>query len=217
MRRLFLSISVIALGATALASTTQPVRAQGMLGMQPGYDWTGAYAGLGVSQGRADYRYTPAPEFWPNGSGAGFGGLIGYSWQQADRVYGVEAHFSAHRIRGSSATGMGLVETDMRTLASIRGRAGIARNRTLFFATAGPAITNVRHTAVDAGLRDSQTVAGVMIGLGVEHALLSGWHLRGELEHYNFGNGDFDTGNPGAFPDVRIRANVIRLSAVFRF
>jgi len=62
----------------------------------------------------------------------------------------------------------------------------------------------------------SRTVNGAVLGLGVEHALSQGLSIRGDLEHYRFQDSDFTTGG-GAFPNVQTRANVARLSAVFRF
>lgn len=180
------------------------------------HDWSGGYVGLGLSYGEATHR-APQQGFWPRGSGFGLGALAGYNWQMGNTVFGVEGHLSADRIRGTTTTGIGEVRSEVSGLGSLRGRVGFAADRTLVFASAGPAAAAVRHNAVDAGLSERNTVYGLMVGVGVEQALGSGWSVRGDLEHYRFNRTDFDTAGPGSFPDVRSRANVARVSTVFRF
>ena len=222
------------------------------------YDWAGGYAGLGLTFGRASYRSGISEDvvdffgegfgvpvtgglFWPSGSGAGIGGFVGFNWQNGNIVYGVEGHVSAHRMRGTRNLDLGeivfgeqqvditaRIRTDLRSLASLRGRVGVAQDRTLFFVTAGPAIGNVRHNAqlrfgdeVVESSNQSRSVSGLMVGAGIEHALAGGWHIRGDLEHYRFGKRNFNTlgiSDPGPdFPNVRTRVNLARVSAVFRF
>jgi outer membrane immunogenic protein len=87
------------------------------------------------------------------------------------------------------------IRTNVRSLASLRGRVGFAADRTLVFLTAGPAIGNVRHEAVGLdSVRIVRNANGVVVGVGVEHALANGWNLRGDLEHYRFRSRDFTTG-----------------------
>jgi len=255
MRKILTSLSALALSAgmaTAggMVAPTEPiVAAPAPLAT---YDWTGGYAGLGLTYGRASYKSglsgfldaelpedTGAGFFWPSGSGWGIGGFAGFNWQNDNIVYGVEAHLSGHRMRGTrritAVEGgndiedeevIGRIRTDVRSLASLRGRVGVAQDRTLFFVTAGPAIGNVRHTAtIDEGpfegsYSQSRSVGGLVVGVGIEHALANGWHIRGDLEHYRFGKRNFNTlGLPEGpdFPNVRTRVNLARISAVFRF
>lgn len=223
MRKVLTTLSALALSAGvanagSLTAPQEPVVIAPAPVMQ-GYDWTGGYAGVGLTYGRAAHTTTTLPGFWPNGSGWGIGGLAGYNWQSGNMVYGVEGHVSGHRMRGEAdlGPGVGIIQTDLRSLASLRGRIGVAQDRTLVFLTAGPAAGSVRHTAVDLGLQETQTVTGLMIGAGIEQAMAGGWNLRGDLEHYRFRTRDFDTAGPGSFPGVRTTANVARISAVFRF
>lgn len=181
------------------------------------YDWSGAYAGLGLSYGEGNHRSALQQDFWPRGTGFGANALAGYNWQMGSTVFGIEGHVSADRMRGTTTTGIGTVQSDIRGMASLRGRVGIANDRTLVFASAGPAAASIRHNAVDAGLRDSQTTYGLMVGVGVEQALGNGFHIRGDLEHYRFNSQSFNTAGPDSFPNVRSRANVARVSTVFRF
>ncbi len=223
MQKLITAAVALALGAGAAhaGSLTTPVDPVISVPFMPApavrMGWAGGYAGVGLSYGRATYRTETAPGFWPNGSGFGLGALAGYNWQSGSLVYGVEGHISAQRIRGSTDTAVGEVRTDLSSLASLRGRVGVASDQTLFFVTAGPAIGRVTHRAVDAGLSETNSVNGFMVGLGVEQALGNGWNLRGDLEHYRFRTRDFNTAGPGSFPGVGTRANVARISTVFRF
>ena len=254
MRKILISLSALALSAGMasaggkLAVPVEPVVAAPAPMMA--YDWAGGYAGLGLTYGRTSYRSglsddvfdliddefdleTTGRFFWPSGSGFGLGGFAGFNWQNGDFVYGVEGHLSAHRMRGTRRVAdedediSARIRTDVRSLASLRGRVGVAQDRTLFFVTGGPAIGNVRHSArlVDgddvATFSQSRSVGGFVIGAGIEHALANGWHVRGDLEHYRFGKRNFNTlgvSDPGPdFPNVRTRVNLARVSAVFRF
>lgn len=182
----------------------------------PAYDWAGGYLGLGLSYGRATHAYAPATPAWPNGTGPGIGALAGYNWQNGNLVYGVEGHVEANRIRGSeTVAGAGDTRTDVSALGSLRLRLGVAQDRTLFFATAGGAAGRVGYGIAGSDL-STATATGGMIGLGIEHAVRDGFHIRGDLEHYRFGGRDITIG-AATYPDIRARANVARISAVFRF
>ena len=242
MRKTLISLSALALSAGMASAGGMVVPTEPVIAAPAplaAYDWAGAYAGLGLSYGRASYDAPSSdliPEtltgndFWPSGSGLGIGGLVGFNWQSGGMVYGIEGHASANRMRGNTTVDLGegdegRIRSDVRSLASLRGRIGVAQDRTLFFLTAGPAIGSVRHSAdivnpegdVEASVSDSNSVNGVVIGAGIEHALTQGWHVRGDIEHYRFGRKTFSTGVPNDFPDVRTRVNLVRISAVFRF
>jgi outer membrane immunogenic protein len=242
MRKLLASLSALALSAgvahagAMVAPPVEPVvTAPTPAPMAPmAQDWAGGYAGVGLTFGRASYggggfnasdifddifddQELP---FFPSGSGWGGGAFVGFNWQNNNIVYGVEGHLSAHRMRGTETldgdNGESVdIRTNVRSLASLRGRVGFAADRTLVFLTAGPAVGNVRHEAV--GLdSESRNANGVVVGVGVEHALANGWNVRGDLEHYRFRSRDFTTGGED-FSGVRPRVNLARVSAVFRF
>lgn len=226
MRVIFLAAAMVTASATlafagdggtapaepSIAAPTTPIPTAS-------YDWTGGYVGTGLTLGRALHSTPNSPQFWPNGSGVGIGGFAGYNWQSGDTVFGIEGHLSAHRMRGSTDLGApnGEIRTDLGALASVRARAGFAVDRTLFFVSGGGALGEVRHTGVDLGIQETNRARGVVLGVGVEHAITDGIHVRGDLEHYRFGSRDFNTAGAGSFPDVRTRANMARVSAVFRF
>jgi outer membrane immunogenic protein len=220
MKHLLLA-GAVALGSASAASagTLTPAPVEPMIPapvapMPQMYDWTGGYVGLGLTYGEGRYNQATLPQFWPNGSGWGLSGLAGYNWQSGNTVFGVEGHLGTGRIRGTTDLGITTVSTQIDGLASLRGRVGVAQDRTLLFVTAGAAAGRLNHTAE--GLdSETRTLHGAVVGVGFEQAL-GGFNLRGDLEHYRFSNRDFTTaGLP--FDGLRSRANVARLSAVFRF
>ncbi|MFN4102151.1 MAG: outer membrane protein, partial [Pararhodobacter sp.] len=78
------------------------------------------------------------------------------------------------------------VSTEVNHQASIRGRVGYAVDRSLFFATAGYGIDN-RAVEVNGTSIGGARYHGPMIGIGAETVLSGAWNLRGDLEHYFYG------------------------------
>jgi outer membrane immunogenic protein len=216
---LLASAAALSLATAASAGTLTPAPVEPMVPapvapMPTMHDWTGGYAGVGLSYGQANHNQTTLPDFWPNGRGWGVSGLAGYNWQSGAMVMGVEGHLGTGRIRGTTDVGGVTVNTTLDGMASLRGRIGVAQDRTLLFLTAGAAAGRLNHTAVGVD-SETRTLNGAVVGVGFEQAL-GGVNLRGDLEHYRFSGRDFTTaGLP--FDGVRTRANVARLSAVFRF
>ncbi len=220
MKKLF-AVGALALSTATAATagnlgpvTVDPVVPTPAIPAPVMYNWTGGYAGLGLTYGQATHNQATLPGFWPDGRGWGLSGLAGYNWQSGGAVYGIEGHLGASRMRGSTDVGGVTVNTDLNALASIRGRIGVAQDRTLLFVTAGAATGRLNHTAVGID-SETRSLNGAVVGVGFEQAM-GGFNLRGDLEHYRFSGRDFTT-TGAAFPDVRTRANVARLSAVFRF
>jgi outer membrane immunogenic protein len=208
-------LGTAAVAGSAGPATLDPIVPPPVAPMPTARNWAGGYAGVGLTFGTTTYDQATLPAFWPNGRGAGLSGLAGYNWQSGAVVYGVEGHLGAARMRGSTPIAGTTVTTDMSALGSLRGRVGVTQDSTLLFVTAGLAGARVTHTAAGLG-SESRTLTGAVVGAGFEQALAGGMNLRGDLEHYRFSGRDFTTaGLP--FPDVRSRANVARLSAVFRF
>lgn len=182
------------------------------------FDWTGGYVGLSLGMGQGSH--TPQlPETLPGSSGGVAGVTLGYNWHSGGAVFGVEGTFLGGRISGSAPCTNPLWTCDSRisSLASLRARAGAALDNTLVFVSAGPAVGRVRHIADDGvtAFSDTRSLTGFVVGAGIEHALDSGWSVRGDIEHYRFGGRDFDLDIP--YTSTRTRATVGRLSVVLRF
>lgn len=186
----------------------------------PAFNWTGAYAGFSVSGGHSTHGNANPGFDLPNGSGAGFGGLVGYNWQRNNTVFGAELHVDASSIDGTApcANPTFTCDSEVKGLASLRGRVGYAQDRNLFFVSLGAAAGRVKQMTTDgAGVQypDTRTLNGGMISLGYERALNNGWTVRAEIEHYDFGKEDFNL--DVLYPDVDVDANVFRIGFVRRF
>src|SRR5262252_3245183 len=110
MKKLLLfATAVVALGAAPAVAADLPARpytkAPPMLA--PIYDWSGFYIGLngggGTSHKCWDFegRFL-APEGCHDATGGTFGGQIGYRWQTANWVFGVEAQGNWADFRGDN-------------------------------------------------------------------------------------------------------------------
>ncbi|WP_409190922.1 outer membrane protein [Bradyrhizobium sp. RDM4] len=172
MNRIVIGIAAMSLLATgAMAADLAPgtnvprpyVKAPPMV--DPGYDWTGFYAGLngGYSWGRSNATVVPTTPFTvgigQNVDGGLGGGQIGYNWQVDPKwVLGVEADLQATGERGRSidaltalrigsigVTGTASSSTDFPWFATFRGRAGVLADPSLLlYATGGLAVGEVK-------------------------------------------------------------------------
>jgi outer membrane immunogenic protein len=116
-------------------------------------------------------------------------------------VLGAEADWSWGSIKGSSPTTAvfscgSACQTDISSVATIRGRVGYAFDRLLPYLTAGAAITHVR--ASDGGttffIEDTATKTNFVWGGGVEFAFAPQWSAK--VEYLRIGDlGDFTYGH----------------------
>jgi outer membrane immunogenic protein len=172
------------------------------------YDWTGLYVGAvaaggwghsehcdpltGCAAGSADF----------NISGWLAGATVGYNWQWTNWVFGAEVDWSWGKIKGSVPTGIfdcgsgGTCNTEISSVATVRGRFGYAFDRLLPYVTAGAAFTHVH--ASDGGtnffIDDSTTKTSFVWGGGVEYAFAPQWSAK--LEYLRVEDiGDFTYGH----------------------
>jgi outer membrane immunogenic protein len=160
------------------------------------------------------------------------GGQIGYNWQRDNVVLGLEG--DAVRVGLPSSTGTATRFSPpfdqtvtvnfggLDWMASVRGRAGVTADNTLFYLTAGGAVAQIGGTTttvvngsgigIPAGTFTATsggptTAIGWTVGGGIEVALNDNWSIGGEYRHTDFGNravsftvpdgfgGTFATGN----------------------
>jgi len=214
--------------------------------MHSAYNWTGGYAGAGLTYGRTTYVVEPRewgmesldyPGEWgvtlPDSTGPGIGVVLGYNWQNGSMVFGGEFAGVFSRMRGtndcggnlngmSNSNSMGSVQCESRidNIGAIRARLGVAIDNTLLFVTAGYATSTQRHT-IDFGGGDtyseSRRYNGPTVGVGIEHGFSREWSVRGDLEHYRWGTQNFGDDLMEGGIDVTSRTNLARLSLVRRF
>jgi outer membrane immunogenic protein len=132
-------------------------------------------------------------------TGATIGGLLGYNLQRGSFIYGLEGDWSRVGARIDNHFFNGVLETaatsnDVRWLATVRGRAGLAVDATLVYFTGGVAFGNVKNSIIDdfrgevlSSFSENKTRVGWTAGVGVEHMFSPHWTARAEFRYVDLG------------------------------
>lgn len=195
----------------------------------PIFGWTGFYVGLqaGYAWGSASAtQYVTGTNtiidvsgYSPNGF---VGGVhIGYNYQINNFVVGLEADLEGASINGRFTYPNGDAWRSRVTVqGSIRGRAGVAVDRALFYVTGGLALSNLQDSGIDVGgATVSQSGrAGWTLGAGLEYAFTPNWTARVEYRYTDYGSRRFNlapvAGSDAAF---RNRFHTVRLGVSYLF
>ena len=138
-------------------------------------------------------------------TGAIGGAAVGYNWQVDGLLLGVEADYSAldgkDSTTGTIATPFNVYRveayTDVDWVATLRGRLGLAFDRSLVYVTGGLSLgerkfnqsivqlTNFAYIQTGAS---NSTKAGWVLGAGLEHALGDEWSFRLQYLHVDLGS-----------------------------
>ena len=197
----------------------------------PVYNWTGFYIGVngGYAWGTYTFDYAP-PDVGSNNRGGMIGGTLGFNYQFAGPwVLGAEADWDWADINGSASCPNPAFscETKIRSLGTLRARAGYAMNNVLLYATGGFAWANVNAQTVNlAGLAippsgtptngSSATVGGWTAGVGLEWAFWQNWSAKIEYLYADFGDHSYNIDN-GLVISSRQKENIIRGGFNYRF
>ena len=184
----------------------------------PIFSWTGGYIGI---QGGALWSHNSFTEddfgvFSDNFNGGLLGGYAGYNWQSGSWVFGVEGDING--VWNDETFNINGLEVDVGSdyLASVRGRVGYAFDRTLIFATAGVAFTQVSAEADVfngfANLSADKNFTGWTVGAGAEYAFTNNWIGRLEYRFYDFGNTSLE-----GFGDAEIQTNTLTAGVSYKF
>lgn len=182
------------------------------------FDWSGFYVGASAGYGWGDVTVDPLDI--PNGDSTAHGWLIGAQLganaQFDSFVLGVEGDVEWSNITNDDdiAAGPWWGEVDVGWLASLRGRAGIAYDTVLFYATAGVAGAGVDYTDNQNGLTGSGTHLGWTVGAGIEAAVTETVSVKLEYAYYDFGVVTYDTNVPD---DVSFNLNTVKAGVNFHF
>jgi outer membrane immunogenic protein len=223
----------------------------------PIYDWTGFYVGGNAGYGWGTVNTSnnsattdgalfglggpagtfPGPDRHFNVSG-GFGGAqIGYNFQSAAWVIGLEADFQGSSLRATDAFVTSGVQYNTNGkidwFGTVRGRVGYAFDRILPFVTGGLAYD---HTKTDLTVQyvglpaagpafsssNTDTNFGWTVGAGIEAALSANWTAKIEYLHMNFGRSGTDFTFAAAdgstvHSDVKTQVNLIRGGVNYKF
>ena len=133
------TFGVISLQAASAADMPAPV----YKAAPPAWSWTGCYVGVQVGYGWGRTRHdfdNGAPSDTSNTTGALGGGHLGCNYQTANIVFGVEGDIEGANLNGTFTNLTGITSTGsarMKADASVRGRVGVAFDRSLLYATGG--------------------------------------------------------------------------------
>ena len=218
---LVITVGLIAPGIAAPASAADlaPYTKAPAPPVVPVYDWSGFYIGAdgGGAWSRECWGLTsflgpvvPFSEGCHSANGGVAGGQVGYRWQNANWVFGLEAQGDWADLRGSNIslfipnwTNNSRIEA----LGLFTGQVGYAWNNVLWYVKGGAAVTDDRFrgtvTATGA-LFDSasETRWGGVVGTGLEYGFAPNWSVAIEYDHLFMGNRSITTTSTGvlAFP-----------------
>jgi outer membrane immunogenic protein len=231
MKRLtIVAAAAIVLGAAAPALAADlPARtytkAPAMI-PSPIYDWSGFYIGINGGGGFGHKCWDLdvnlggplSPEGCHDASGGTLGGQIGYRWQMANWVFGLEAQGNWADFRGDNISQL---FPDFRNQSRIdafglfTGQIGYAWNNALVYVKGGAAVTDDRYReflVATSALTDvaNETRWGAALGVGFEYGFAPNWSFGLEYDHLFMGSRDVNFNTPAGVFDVtdRIRQDV---------
>jgi outer membrane immunogenic protein len=141
---------VYVLGAALAFATAAPALAADLELKAPAvlpiarYSWAGVYGG---AQGGGGWDQSTWRLFSQNGSGAFYGGQLGYNYQMGQFVVGTEGDLSGSTLQASricAAVAGSNCQTKLDYLASLRGRVGAAFERLMIYGDGGVAFGGFR-------------------------------------------------------------------------
>jgi outer membrane immunogenic protein len=133
------------------------------------FSWSGPYVGANLG-----YQSASVGSLGNAPRGIAAGVQAGYNWQSGQLVFGGEADFQGSTAEDTFAP----YQFSNPWFGTMRGRAGLALNNVLLYATAGLAYG--RGKLVFAGLSEESTHVGWTGGAGVELGLTPNWSARAE-------------------------------------
>jgi outer membrane immunogenic protein len=164
------------------------------------YDWTGFYLGLNGGGGWAHKCWTDTfivnvSEGCHDASGGMVGGQLGYRWQAANWVFGLEAQGDWADFKGSN-TSLFLLgvtnQTRIDAFGLFTGQVGYAWNNFLWYFKGGAAVANDKYRGITTATGiafDNVNSArwGGTVGTGIEFGFAPNWSVAFEYDHLFMG------------------------------
>ena len=196
---LLITTAAIAMGAAPAVAADLPARTYTKAPMiAPIFDWSGFYIGINGGGGTSNkcWDFAGSPEGCHDATGGTFGGQIGYRWQTAAWVFGVEAQGNWADFRGDNIS---LFDRTLRNQSRIdafglfTGQIGYAWNNALVYVKGGAAVTDDRYRVFDVptGLLDDrakETRWGEVVGVGFEYGFTPNLSVGFEYDHMFMGS-----------------------------
>ena len=249
-RSLVLAALCAVVSVQVASAADMPTKAPAYKAVEPiPYNWTGFYVGghAGYGWGSNQSTATSATTSFPVGfvfdranmSGGLGGGQLGFNYQVANWVLGVEGDYSWADIKGDETSFSPLIATHtisnskLTWLATATGRIGYAWNNWLPYVKGGAAWThndgntttiNNASGAVTATAVGSETRSGWTIGAGAEYGFWNNWSARLEYDFLDFGTASvgrtFTSGSligTTATRDNELHVHVVKAALNYRF
>lgn len=188
---LICSAAMAAISTAALSADLPSSRAPVAPPPIPVFSWTGVYLGGQVGYAFGNDTLTNAAGATVSASPKGVigGAHAGYNYQFPGNglVLGLEGDINGSGYKGTgNLAGVNLYTTKIPVEGSIRGRAGFAVDRALFYATGGAAFGSIKDSFVT-GDTSSTTRVGYTVGGGIQYAITNDWSVRAEYRYTNYG------------------------------
>ena len=204
------------------------------------YNWSGFYAGVNGGWGSSRNRWDETtgvaiPMGSHDATGGTVGGQIGYRWQAASWVFGVEAQGNWADFHGRNAILFNPAfsnDTRVDAFGLFTGQVGYAVNNVLFYLKGGAAVTSDRYrvlatgTGVQIANNIDDTRWGGVVGAGIEYGFTPNWSAGIEYNHmfmqdktYNFVNNGvaFPAGTLAAQSRIRQDVDIITARVNYKF
>src|SRR5580704_12517375 len=177
------------------------------------YDWSGFYLGINGGGGSSRDCWTATSsngvalpnvsEGCHSATGGMVGGQIGYRWQAASWVFGVEGQGDWADLKGSNPSQIALIpynnQTKVDAIGLLTGQVGYAWNNVLLYVKGGAAVTDNKYSSffpvgnvfAAAGVpfnQASDTRWGGAVGAGIEVGFAPNWSVALEYDHLFMGN-----------------------------
>ena len=242
MKKLVLAASIVVFGtATASAADLAPryYKAPPPV-VSPLYNWSGFYAGINGGWGTSHNCWTrtatagaailPVSEGCHDADGGTVGGQIGYRWQAANWVFGLEAQGNWADFRGSNASllfgGVATNRTKIDAFGLFTGQVGYAWNNVLAYVKGGAAVTDNRYdglatvSGIVTDTAGSNTKWGGTVGAGIEYGFAPNWSFAVEYDHLFMGTDNYAFNTAGLATrneSIKQDADLVTVRLNYRF
>lgn len=256
MQKIVLAATASILFCTAASAADLPARTYTKAPVAPVavYNWTGFYVGIngGGGSARKCWEITrdggtpiipPINEGCHNATGGTVGGQIGYRWQSAAWVFGVEAQGNWADFKGSNQNlytlGLGFPQyvdqSKVDSFGLFTGQIGYAVNNVLFYAKGGAAVVHDKYNnffsvpfgGIPANVNfseGSETRWGGVVGVGLEFGFAPNWSVAVEYDHLFMGTRNVGLSlippagpGPASFHNIRQDVDVGTARLNYRF
>jgi outer membrane immunogenic protein len=212
MKKLLASASLIVLSSASVFAADLPMNYKAPAPyVAHVFNWTGCYVGVHGGGGVMHDSWTDE-----NGSGGLAGGQLGCNYQDGNWVFGLEGegYWSGMKSTSASSSSESTSEgiftfrsantTQNKYDFSIAARAGIAFDRTLVYGKAGwvwgkfdfletftetcPTSAGCIPNPFISTQTGSDTLNGLLLGVGIEHAITNNWTVKLEYNFLKYGS-----------------------------